>query len=135
GDGRIYHHQTVQTIAVLVSRTQTNAGTHGVTNHDVVFQTQALSQGDQVIGLRIQAVIHAFSRFAQTATTHVLNVGIKVLAELLAHKTPGHRRAGNAGNDDDRWALIATLAGTAVAQVMLTNAIGVNMAAVKKGTH
>src|SRR5690606_6351939 len=127
--------QTVQTIAVLVSRTQTNAGTHGVTNHDVVFQTQALSQGDQVIGLRIQAVIHAFSRFAQTTTTHVLNVSIKVLAELLAHNTPGHRRAGNAGNDDDRRTLIAPTDGTTVTQVMLANTVSVHMSAVQKCAH
>ncbi|MHC3917333.1 hypothetical protein ACI0FN_03335 [Alcaligenes nematophilus] len=118
-----------------MSGTQTNAGTHGVTDHDVVLQAQRLSQCNQVIRLRIQAVIHAFSRFAQAATTYVLNVGIKVLAELLAHKAPGHSRTGDTRNNDDGWALIATLAGTTVTQVMLTNAIGMNMAAVKKGTH
>ncbi|MHC3917295.1 hypothetical protein ACI0FN_03297 [Alcaligenes nematophilus] len=118
-----------------MSGTQTNAGTHGVTNHDVVLQAQRLSQCNQVIRLRIKAVIHAFSRFAQTATTHVLNVGIKVLAELLTHKTPGHRRAGNAGNDDDGRTLVTPTNGTTKTQVMLTNAIGVHMSAVQKCAH
>ncbi len=67
----------------------------------VARQPQRLGQRDHVIGLRIQAVVQVIARLRQAAPTYVQHIGIEDPAEAFADKAPGHRRTGNAGNDND----------------------------------
>ncbi|MNP18866.1 hypothetical protein D3C76_1113650 [compost metagenome] len=52
-----------------------------------------------------------------------------MLAQALGDEAPGDRRAGDAGDQDQGRAF------TAVAQVMLADAVGLDVAAMDESTH
>ncbi len=101
----------------------------------IARQAERMRKGGHIRRLRVQPVVQRIAGLGQAASANIQDVGVEVLAELLADKAPGDRRAGDAGHDYHGVALRARAGAAAVAQVMLADAVGEHIAAVEKLAH
>ena len=130
GDRRIDDDQAREPHRLAARGAHGDAPAHGVADQRPALQAQGLGEGGHVGGLGIEAVVQARAGGRQAAPAHVQHIGVELAAQVLGHEAPGHGRAGDAGDQDDGVALRAFALGAAVAQVVLADAVGVDVAAV-----
>jgi len=95
----------------------------------IAVELQGVGKRANVIGAGVGAVVQLRAGGRQAATAHVQHVGVEVQTQAFRDKTPGNRRAGDTGNQDQCRALAA------VTQVMLADTIGLDVAAIEKAAH
>jgi hypothetical protein len=86
-----------------------------------------------VVGAGVDAVVQIRPGGGQTSTARIEYVGIEMFTQTLGHEAPGDRRAGNARDQNQRG--FVGMLGATVAQVVLTNTVGVDIATVNEGAH
>ncbi|MNI75735.1 hypothetical protein D3C73_1319130 [compost metagenome] len=131
-DRRIDHDQLAQPTRMTDCRTDTDPRSHGVADNGVSAQPQRFGKCDHIISLRFQAVVQLAGSRRQTTSSHVEYVGIEVTTKTLTYKAPGHRRASDARNNDHGIAIGVSALDAAIPKIVLPDAIGAQVSAVKK---
>ncbi|MNR10864.1 hypothetical protein D3C85_1271360 [compost metagenome] len=134
-NGRIDHHQPRQPGRAGTCRPDADAATHRMADDLVARKAQRLGECHHVRRLCIEAVVERIPSRRQAPSAHIEHIGIESLAKTLTDETPGNGRAGDARDDDHRVAPFAPSAGAAVAQVVLADAVRVDVAAVQESAH
>ncbi|MDT4849550.1 hypothetical protein FQZ97_836740 [compost metagenome] len=130
---RIDQYQPRQPSGLAACGADADARAHRMADDGIALQPERFGKRDHVGSLRIEAVIQLRAGLRQAAATHVEHIGIELPPELLADEAPRDRRAGDARHDDHGIALRARTVLAAIAQVVLADAIGVDIGAVEEG--
>ena len=95
----------------------------------VAVQAQGGGEGGDIVRAGLGAVVQFRTAGRQAASADIQHIGVEVPAEAFGNEAPGDRRAGDTGDQDQRRALAA------IAQVVLANAVGLDVAAVDESAH